>query len=108
MSGRIIGRGWKSWKVECMTFHNEEKLTRLFFRRRQGVETPAGADSADRDEREVCVLCRGDTGYRKTTPIAQRLYYVEGCGQLCEDCYAEIYLTSKSRGKWVGMDRWQS
>ena len=37
--------------------------------------------------KERCVLCGAITPYHRETPIGERLYYVEGCGQLCENCY---------------------
>ncbi len=47
----------------------------------------------EKDEREYCVVCGKDTGYTKETPIIQRKHYIEGAGQLCPKCYAQIYLT---------------
>jgi uncharacterized protein YlaI len=37
--------------------------------------------------KDKCVLCGKETPYDKTTHIDYRLHYVEGAGQLCEDCY---------------------
>lgn len=42
---------------------------------------------------EPCVLCGGQTGYKRSAPIQQRSHYVEGAGQLCESCYRETYKT---------------
>jgi len=42
-------------------------------------------------EVEKCVQCECDTPYLITTPIDERMYYIEGAGQLCEKCYHEIY-----------------
>lgn len=39
---------------------------------------------------ELCVICHKVTPYTFDTPINQRLYYYEGVGQLCEECYREI------------------
>ncbi len=36
---------------------------------------------------DICVICRIVTNVRTYCPIEQRKHYVEGCGQLCEDCY---------------------
>ena len=36
---------------------------------------------------DLCVLCKANTGVRTDCPIEQRTYYVEGCGQLCEECW---------------------
>jgi len=45
----------------------------------------------EKKEIEECVICHKKTEYFKSTPIDQRKYYVEGCGQLCEDCFDGIY-----------------
>ncbi len=37
--------------------------------------------------KERCVLCGAITPYDRETPIDERLHYVEGCGQLCKNCY---------------------
>ena len=37
--------------------------------------------------KERCVLCGAITPYGRETPIGERLHYVEGCGQLCKNCY---------------------
>ncbi len=44
-------------------------------------------------EDDTCVLCGGRTGYKRSDPIHQRLYYIEGAGQLCEHCFRETYKT---------------
>jgi len=43
------------------------------------------------EEIEECVLCGKETEYYRNTPIDKRKHYVEGCGQLCEDCDISIY-----------------
>ena len=42
-------------------------------------------------EKEICVLCGRVTDVDVSTPIDQRLHYVEGAGQLCPECDAKIY-----------------
>ncbi len=39
------------------------------------------------EEFEICVLCGCQTDVLKSTNIAMRLGYIEGVGQLCEDCW---------------------
>lgn len=56
------------------------------FSERLSLETESAGD-------EPCVLCGGKTGYKRSDPIQQRSYYVEGAGQLCESCYRETYKT---------------
>ena len=41
---------------------------------------------------EHCVVCGSATEYTKVTPISKRIGYVEGSGQLCQDCYKDFYL----------------
>lgn len=48
-------------------------------------------------ERERCVLCGKPTEYTKHTPISERIGYIEGCGQLCKDCFVELYEDKKSK-----------
>ena len=40
---------------------------------------------------DKCVSCGELTMYPVETSIQERMYYVEGAGQLCEKCYKEIY-----------------
>ncbi|HJV45985.1 MAG TPA: hypothetical protein VJ824_09725 [Bacillota bacterium] len=39
------------------------------------------------DDYETCILCRGVTPYRLRDPVQDRLYYVEGAGQMCLSCF---------------------
>lgn len=36
---------------------------------------------------DTCVLCDLPTQYRRDEPVALRHSYVEGAGQLCEECW---------------------
>jgi len=38
---------------------------------------------------DLCVYpsCKANTGVRTDCPIEQREYYIEGCGQLCKECW---------------------
>ena len=42
--------------------------------------------------KELCVTCEKETTYDKEEHIDQRIGYVDGSGQLCLDCYDEIYI----------------
>ena len=42
------------------------------------------------DEKEKCVLCGVEVDVNISTPIDLRNYYVEGCGQLCKECYESV------------------
>lgn len=41
--------------------------------------------------RDHCVLCGAETSYTENTPVSRRAAYVEGAGQLCCDCYRNLY-----------------
>lgn len=44
------------------------------------------------DQEEICVCgCGKPTGNKKGTPIGQRLFYVEGAGDLRGECFKRIY-----------------
>ena len=40
---------------------------------------------------ELCIRCGKPTPYHPNTPITLRRYFVEGSGQLCEECFYELY-----------------
>lgn len=40
---------------------------------------------------DCCVLCGAVTPYKEETPEDERLHYVGKQGQLCSQCYLEIY-----------------
>lgn len=42
-------------------------------------------------EDENCILCGCKTGVNRKTPVNKRRYYVDGCGQLCRECWIETY-----------------
>jgi hypothetical protein len=42
-------------------------------------------------EKEKCVSCGKDTSYTPDVNIDMRAHYVEGAGQLCKECYDNIY-----------------
>ena len=43
-------------------------------------------------EKELCVRCGKETAYGINTPIEMRRWYVEGAGQLCEECWNKLWL----------------
>lgn len=48
-------------------------------------------DKTKKVEMEKCVLCGKETIYPKDLNVELRDYYVEGAGQLCMDCYFDLY-----------------
>lgn len=45
-------------------------------------------------EKEKCVSCGVETPYLIIENIHNRYHYIEGAGQLCEECYENIYVNS--------------
>lgn len=42
-------------------------------------------------DKETCVVCHKALDIDKTMPVDERKYYVKGAGQLCKECYEELY-----------------
>lgn len=42
-------------------------------------------------EKDKCVLCWNETEYDNTVPVSNRQFYIEGCGQLCQNCWHKLY-----------------
>ena len=42
-------------------------------------------------KKENCVMCGKETPYDVTTSVPLRNYYIEGSGQLCKECYEDVY-----------------
>ena len=40
---------------------------------------------------EKCIRCGKETKYDVSAPVNMRKYYIEGSGQLCEECFYELY-----------------
>ena len=45
----------------------------------------------DSNHLERCVLCHKVVPVRRDEPVSERQFYIEGAGQLCEDCYQSIH-----------------
>ena len=41
--------------------------------------------------KELCIRCGKPTPYDINTQITVRRYFVEGAGQLCEECFHKLY-----------------
>ena len=52
---------------------------------------------SEKDAFERCVLCGKQTEVRCDTPIDFRGCYVEGAGQLCPECWRQLYGGSAER-----------
>ena len=44
------------------------------------------------NKKDKCVSCNEDTQYNVHDHVDFRMGYIEGCGQLCLNCYDEIYV----------------
>lgn len=51
------------------------------------MEAGADKENFSMDIREKCYLCKCDTPHYKDDPIEKRFNYIEGAGQLCQECY---------------------
>ncbi len=40
---------------------------------------------------DLCIRCGKETKYPLATPVDKRFCYVPGSGQMCEECYREVY-----------------
>ena len=45
--------------------------------------------------KEYCVSCGDETPYDFFTDVTERMWYVEGSGQLCSKCWNGVYNGSK-------------
>ena len=48
--------------------------------------------------KELCIRCGKPTPYDTNTPITLRRYYIEGSGQLCQDCFELLYPMTGASG----------
>ena len=53
---------------------------------------------------DKCVICGCDTDVPEDTPIENRERYVDGSGQLCSDCYFNLYLKPSREEKQILTD----
>lgn len=57
-------------------------------------------------EKECCILCGKVTEAVKDQPLSERKFYIEGAGQLCKECYQELYVSRHNANivwlKWGG------
>ena len=50
--------------------------------------------------KDKCVSCGCKTPYEKTDHVDYRLGYVEGAGQLCLECYENVYMAQREKN-WL-------
>lgn len=41
--------------------------------------------------KEICIRCGKETEYDVSTPITIRRFFIEGSGQLCEECWHSVF-----------------
>jgi len=46
---------------------------------------------------EKCVVCGKETEYTYNISISERQFYIEGAGQLCKQCYYDLYIKNNNR-----------
>lgn len=54
------------------------------------VTSCAQQPTADDSLFESCILCGKATDVPKDAAVQTRAYYIEGCGQLCKDCFYSL------------------
>jgi len=59
-------------------------------------------ENSNTTQYEKCVSCKRDVEYTINTHIDARKNYVEGVGQLCSECFIEVY--NKVHKKNVDID----
>jgi len=62
--------------IDCYTARSTQEIQASAFSRLQ--------------EYEKCVVCRSQTKVLKSVAVNERSCYVEGLGQLCQDCYKNV------------------
>ncbi len=43
-------------------------------------------------QKEFCVICGVETEYTRDVSVFKRDFYVSSAGQLCRECYCELYI----------------
>ncbi len=61
-------------------------------RKRMRADDRSRAEPQYSGEKECCILCGRLTGEAKGQPLSGREHYIEGAGQLCRECYQELYV----------------
>lgn len=61
-------------------------------RREQMRNDRSRAEPQYSDGKECCILCGRLTETAKDKPLSERKHYIEGAGQLCRECYQELYV----------------
>lgn len=57
--------------------------------------TDSGDSKDSNNEYEECVCCYRRLSILKCKEIEFRPFYIEGAGQLCYDCYHELYVGNR-------------
>lgn len=53
---------------------------------------------------DICVRCGKPSIYDMQAPITRRRYYIEGAGQLCEDCWYMLWPRAQESQKYKNED----
>ena len=61
-------------------------------RRKQMKADRSRAEPQYSGGKEYCILCGRLTETAKDQPLSEREHYIEGAGQLCRECYQELYV----------------
>ena len=61
-----------------------------FFGKKKKEDEVVDEQETKEKETERCILCGNDTGVLVGLPADARKHYIDGVGQLCEDCYIKV------------------
>lgn len=61
-----------------------------FFGKKKKEDAVVDEQETKKKETERCILCGNDAGVLVSLPADARKHYINGVGQLCEDCYIKI------------------
>ena len=75
---------FSKFSSKCEAEENKDQLQTMYMREDQ-------LQIKYREPLERCVLCASITTVPVSAPEYERSFYVEGAGQLCENCYRQLY-----------------
>jgi hypothetical protein len=88
--------GWRKQSEKHMDRNRLEQEKEYLTAEKEGL-TLQIADAREIEETsvsgafEICVSCGKQTDIPREMDISERSFYIEGAGQLCKDCYYQLY-----------------
>ena len=84
----VVDKVFAALGRDCGCSARQERWNKVLPFRKE--ENPLIEELLNSEER--CVLCNTITDTNKDIHIDQRPYYVEGVGEVCQDCYHKVVL----------------